>query len=156
MFFEELQKRVAEKNVLILGVGDRQRGDHGVGSILVERLIEKQLDLPLIDAGDVPENFLKPIETSGADLVLVIDAADLGGQPGDISLLELNTLKQFGVATHTVNLGLLFRVIPKSRRPDVLLLAIQPEITEAGLGLSRSVDIAMKGLEKLLLQLFKE
>ena len=137
-------------------MGNCLRGDNGVGSILVDRLKKKKLDVTLIDAADVPENFLASIESSGADLVLVIDSADLGGEPGDISLLEITALKQFGVATHTVNLGLLFRVIPRSRRPEVMLVAIQPENTEAGSGLSRSVDIAMKGLEKLLLQVFKE
>jgi hypothetical protein len=50
---------------------------------------------------------------------------------------------------------LLFKVIPQASRPDAVLVAIQPEQTEAGLGLSRSVDIAMKGLERLLIWLFR-
>jgi len=58
-------------------------------------------------------------------------------------------------AANTANLSLVFRVIPKARRPDAVLVAIQPEQMETGQGLSRSVDIAMKGLERLLVQLFR-
>lgn len=150
---EELRQRIQNKKVLILGIGNRLRGDDAVGSILAERLTKK-LDVPIIDAGDVPENYLGPIETSGADLVLVLDAADLGASPGDLSLIEMSQLKDMGISTHTANLSLVFRVIPKDRRPDALLVAIQPEQTETGQGLSRSVDIAMKGLERLLVRLF--
>ena len=152
---EELQQRTQNKKVLILGIGNRLRGDDAVGSILAERL-SKKLDIPIIDAGDVPENYLGPIEASGADLVLVLDAADLGVRPGDLSLIEMNRLKDMGVSTHATNLALLFKVIPQARRPDAVLVAIQPEQTGAGLGLSRSVDIVMKGLERLLVQLFKK
>ena len=153
--FDELQKRTAGKKVLILGIGNRMRGDDGVGSILAERLGKKNLNIPIIDAGDVPENYLSPIECSGADLVLVLDAADLGASPGDLSLIEMKQLKQMGVSTHTANLGLVFQVIPKSRRPDAILLAIQPEQIEAWQGLSVGVEVAMKGLERLLVRLFR-
>lgn len=151
--FEELQQRTRDKTVLILGIGNRLRGDDAVGSILAERLMKK-LDVPIIDAGDVPENYLGPIEASHADLVLVLDAADLGASPGDLSLIEMSQLKEIGVSTHTANLALLFRVIPRAKRPEAVLVAIQPEHLETGQGLSRSVDIAMKGLERLLVQLF--
>jgi hydrogenase 3 maturation protease len=150
---EELQQRTQDKKVLILGIGNRLRGDDAVGSILAERLAKK-LDIPIIDASDVPENYLGLIEASGADLVLVLDAADLGASPGDLSLIEMSQLKEVGISTHTANLALLFKVIPQSHRPDAVLVAIQPEQTEAGQGLSRSVDIAMKGLERLLIGLF--
>jgi len=154
MMFDELQERMAGKKVLILGIGNRLRGDDGVGSILAERLGKKILDIPIIDAGDVPENYLGPIEASGAELALVLDAANLGASPGDLSLVEMTQLKQMGVSTHTANLALVFRAIPEAKRPEAVLLAIQPEQTGAGQGLSRSVEIAMKGLERLLVRLF--
>lgn len=150
---EELRERIGDKKVLVLGIGNRLCGDDAVGSILAERLIQR-VDVAIIDAEDVPENYLGPIEASGADLVLVLDAADLGANPGDISLVEMDKLKEVGLSTHSANLALLFKVIPPERRPDAILVAIQPGQTEAGLGLSRSVEIAMDGLEKLLVRLF--
>ena len=152
---EDLRQRTQYKKVLILGIGNRLRGDDAVGSILAERLMQK-VDNPIIDASDVPENYLGPVEASAADLVIVLDAADLGATPGDLSLIEMDQLKDISISTHTANLALLFKAIPQASRPDAVLIAIQPEQTEAGLGLSRSVEVAMEGLEKLLVQLFKE
>jgi len=153
--FDELQNRTAGKKVLILGIGNRMRGDDGVGSILAERLGKRKLGIPIIDAADVPENYLGPIEGSGADLVLVLDAADLGASPGDLSLIEMDQLMQMGVSTHAANLSLIFQVFPASQRPDALLLAIQPEQMELWQGLSPNVEIAIKGLERLLVRLFR-
>lgn len=150
----ELRHRVQGKKVLILGIGNRLCGDDAAGSILAERLVER-VNVPVIDAGDVPENYLGPIEASSADLVLVLDAADLGASPGALSLVEMERLKEIGISTHSSNLALLFKAIPEDARPDALLLAIQPGQTEAGLGLSRSVESAMDGIEQMLIRLFK-
>lgn len=152
--FNEIRERIEGKKVLLLGVGNRLRGDDGVGSYLVERL-QKRIGIPMIDAGDVPENYIGPIESSGANLVVIVDAADLGAQPGEIALVELDQLKDFGVSTHSANLSLLFEVIPKEKRPDALLVAVQPGSTEAGRGLSDAVREALDGLENLFVRLYK-
>ncbi len=152
---EELQSRIADKHVLLFGVGNRHRGDDGIGSYLIKRL-QKKVGIPMIDAGDVPENFIGKIEEAGADVVLIVDAADFGASPGEIALLELNQLKEIGASTRTANLPLLFRIIPKNRRPDVLLVAVQPGSNSAGRGLSEAVRNSLDGLETLFRQLFKK
>ena len=124
-----------------------------MGSRLVERLKSK-LNVPLIDAGNVPENFLGQIEASRADLVLVLDTADLRAASGDLALLELSQLNGMAISTHTVNLHLLFKVIPANRRPTVLVLAVQPEATEFGAKMSLTARSAMQGLESLLIAVF--
>jgi hydrogenase 3 maturation protease len=152
--FEELQERIAEKNVLILGVGNRQRGDDGVGSYLVKRL-QKKVHIPMIDAGDVPENFISRIESSGANLVIVVDAVDFGAHPGEAALIELRDLKKMGASTRSANLPLLFNVIPKSKRPESVLVAVQPA-TSTGSGLSDRVREALDGLESIFVRLFRK
>jgi hydrogenase 3 maturation protease len=151
---DELERIIDGKKVLLLGVGNRWRGDDGVGSYLVKRL-QNKINIPLIDASDVPENYIGPIESSGANLVLIVDAADIGANPGDIALVEVDKIKNFGISTHTANLSLLFKVIPQEKRPDALLVAIQPGSTETGKGLSEAVRDSLDGLEYLFLQLFK-
>jgi hydrogenase 3 maturation protease len=150
----ELQKIIEGKKVLLLGVGNRLRGDDGIGSYLVKRL-EKKINIPLIDASDVPENYIGPIEASGANLVLIVDAADIGANPGEIALVDLDKIKNLGFSTHTANLSLLFMVIPQDKRPDAVLVAVQPGSTETGRGLSEAVRNSLDGLEHLFLQLFK-
>jgi len=152
--FAELQERITSKNVLLLGVGNRARGDDGIGSYLVRRL-QKKISIPVIDAGEMPEKSLALIECSGADLVLIVDAADMGVAAGEFSLLELDDLKNMGVSTHTANLSLLFNIIPKQKRPQGLLIAVQPGSTSGDV-LSTEARNALDGLEQLFLQLFRK
>jgi len=134
----ELRAHLAGKRVLILGVGNRLRGDDAVGPLLIDRLRGK-VDIPLIDAGDVPENYLGPIEESNANLVLVIDAAEMGTNVGDVALFDIEQVQGKSVSTHTANLGLLFKVIPPEKRPQVIVLGIQPGNMELGQELSEPV-----------------
>ena len=146
---KELKSSLKGKRILLLGVGNRLRGDDAVGSLLIERL-QGKVDVPMIDAGDVPENYLGPIEESGAELVLVVDAAEMGAQAGDVALFDIEQVGGMSVSTHTANLGLLFQVIPPERRPEVLLLGIQPENMEFGEGLSEPVRATLESLAEML------
>jgi len=145
----ELQSKLAGKRILLLGVGNRLRGDDAVGSLMVERLKGK-VNIPLIDAGDVPENYLGPIETSGADLVLVVDATEIGANAGDVAIFDIEQVQGMSISTHTANLGLMFQVIPPEKRPHVILVGIQPGSMELGQALSEPVRTTMEELAEML------
>ena len=148
--FAELGLRLTGKRILLLGVGNRLRGDDAVGSLLVEGL-QGQVDIPTIDAGDVPENYLGPIEESGAEVVLVVDAADFGGKVGDVAIFDIEQVQGMSVSTHTTNLGLMFKVIPSEKRPQVIMLGIQPGKLELGQGLSEPVRVTMENLADMFI-----
>ena len=103
----------------------------------------------------MPENYIGQIEASGANFVLIVDAADFGASPGEIALIELSDLKKIGASTHSANLSLLLKVIPKDKRPETLLVAIQPGSTSPGKGLSEAVRNSLDGLDSLFVRLFK-
>jgi len=150
MRLEELKSLIAGKRILLLGVGNRLRGDDAVGSLLVERL-QGKVDIPMIDAGDVPENYLGPIEESGAEVVLIVDATDFGGDAGDIAIFDIEQVQGKSISTHTANLGLLFKVIPPESRPQVFVLGIQPGDLELGQRLSEPVSASLEWIEKIIL-----
>ena len=153
--FDELNKQLAGKSILLLGIGNRLRGDDAVGSLLIERL-QGRVDIPMIDAGDVPENYLGPIEEAGADLVLIVDAAEMGGNIGDVALFDIEQVQGKSVSTHTANLGLLFKVMPPDNRPKVIVLGIQPGNIEFGQGLSDLVRATMESLTEMLVASLNE
>ena len=146
----EFKSKLAGKRILLLGVGNRLRGDDAVGSLMVDCL-EGKVDIPLIDAGDVPENYLGPIEEASAEVVLVVDATDMGGEVGDVAIFDIEQVQSMSVSTHTANLGLLFQVMPPERRPQVILLGIQPGTMELGQGLSESVQETLESLAEILI-----
>ena len=146
----ELNSYFEGKRILLMGVGNRLRGDDAVGPLLVERL-QGQVDFPLLDAGDVPENYLGPIEDAKAELVLIIDAVEMGANVGETAIFDIEQVQNMSVSTHTANLGLLFKVIPPERRPQVIMLGIQPGNMEFGQGLTMSVHKTLEGLVKMLI-----
>ena len=149
MVLEQLRDRLSGKRVVILGVGNPLRGDDGAGPALIERLLGK-VDATLIDAGDVPENYLGPVEAARPQVVLIVDAALFGANPGDIALVEIEELAGSNISTHNSSLALVARVIGSMTGAEVLLLAIQPETISFGAPLSPSVIKALDYLEGLL------
>jgi len=145
----ELKSLIEGRSILLLGVGNRLRGDDAVGSLMVERLKGK-VNIPLIDAGDVPENYLGPIEESGAEVVLVVDATEMGGNVGDVAIFDIEQVQGMSISTHMANLGLMFQVIPPEKRPQVILLGIQPGNMELGQALSEPVHATMENLAEIL------
>lgn len=145
---QELSSRIRAKRRVIVGVGNPLRGDDGVGPALVERLQNKTSAL-LINASDVPENYLGVIQAAQPQVVLIIDAVDLGGEPGDCALIEIDQIGGTKATTHNTSLALVARVIQADTGADVLVVGIQPEQRMFGEGLSGSVQITLDYLARL-------
>jgi hydrogenase 3 maturation protease len=154
MINASLKERVHRKRVVILGIGNILRGDDGAGPALIERLRGK-VPFTLIDAGEVPENFIGPIEAAQPQTIIFVDAADIGANTGDVAVLEIDQIAEFGVTTHNTSLALLARLVQSSTRADVFLLAIQPEDVSFGAPLSDRVIQTLQSLEKLFEELLK-
>jgi hydrogenase 3 maturation protease len=150
--FEQLQDRIHDRNVIILGVGDPMRGDDGFGPALVKRL-QNKLQATLIDAGDVPENYLGLIDASPSDTIIVVNAADIGGKPGEAALLQTGQLDTATLTTHNPGLRLFAKVLRSTTRAEVVVLAVQPEMTAFGAPLTPRLNAALERLEQMLVQL---
>ena len=136
---DSLHQKTMGKRLLIMGIGNRLRGDDAIGPLVVDHLQGKVI-ADLLDAGDVPENYLGVIESFRPETILVVDAVDFGGQPGDVAMLNLDQLSNLALSTHNCSLHLLFKALQLEPPPDVLLLAIQP--TNIIFGESLSVPVA--------------
>lgn len=142
------------KRTAILGIGNSQRGDDGAGPNLIQRLNGK-LRVALIDAGEVPENHLNPIKAANPQFILVVDCIQMGAQPGDVALLDVEHLSDLCGTTHNPGLGVFVRVVQKTTGADVAILAIQPEQIEYGEGFSARVEKTLNYLESILQQALK-
>ena len=143
-------KKTLGNNPLILGVGNTARGDDGAGSLLVRKLTGR-IEACCIDAGIAPENFLEKIVRKKPDTVLIVDAADFGGSPGEIRLLKPDQLASGGLSTHALSLQMACDYLQLSIPVEVHLLAIQPAQTNSG-KLSGPVRASLD----LLINLFME
>ena len=138
-------KTVLEGRVCVLGVGNRDRSDDAAGSLLAERLA-KVGDGLSIDAGTVPENYLEKLVSLHPDTVLIIDAADFGGIPGEVRLLDPEQVGPSTMSTHALSLQMTGDYLKARAGARVALLAIQPADIRWGTELSKPVSHAVERL----------
>ncbi|MDD5245963.1 MAG: hydrogenase 3 maturation endopeptidase HyCI [Candidatus Omnitrophica bacterium] len=147
---EHLKSHLQGK-VVLLGIGNTLRSDDGAGSLLACRLKDK---VPYIvyDAGANPENYLGKIIKDNPDNIIIVDAADFAGKPGEIRLLEGQELKTSNLfSTHNASISLTINYLQSSIGADIIILIIQPKSTVFGDSLSSQVDNAVKTLAEWFL-----
>jgi hydrogenase 3 maturation protease len=150
---EQLRERLQGKKTVILGIGNPMRGDDGLGPALIERL-QGKTNASLIDGGEVPENYLGPIEAAQPEVVLIVDAADLQASAGDAALIKMDQLSQTGISTHNASLGLFAKVVQTLTGAEILVLAVQPMYNSFGTPLSGPVIRTLDWLEQALEAIF--
>lgn len=146
---EVICRRLVGKKVLILGVGNTMRGDDGAGPSLIAHLHGK-VGAELIDAGDVPENYLGPILALKPEVIVMVDAADLGSAPGDIAVIEIDEISQRSISTHNASLDLAAKFLSASIQVEIFLLGIQPASLDFGTQLTAAVAASVMALADLL------
>jgi hydrogenase maturation protease len=137
---------------LLLGLGNPLMGDDGLGLAALERL-ERDWSLPsevrLIDGGTLGLSLLPLLEAAGD--VVILDAIDSGGRPGDLVVLEREALPMSlaqGVSVHEDGLAQLLAVSDlRATLPERLVaIGLQPGRVAMGAPLSDEVERGLDGL----------
>jgi hydrogenase 3 maturation protease len=135
--------------VVIVGVGNRMKGDDGFGPIMIDGL-RGRVKVPLFDCGTVPENFLQPIRKERPQTVLVLDAADLSDRPGTLSVIEPMRWRGGGFSSHSISLKLFADLISQDTGAGVFLVAVQPKRLGLGEQMSPEVREGCRRLQRWL------
>ena len=139
--------------VVLLGMGNTLKSDDGLGTILAKRL-EGKSKMHVFSGGVMPENYLEKIVRLKPDTILIVDAADFGGQAGEWKLLkpeEIHTLNFF--STHNMSPALMIDYLQKSTSADIMFLAIQPKDIGFGERLSAEIEKRIGELERFFTEL---
>ena len=142
---------------LVLGVGNRMRGDDAIGSIVGEE-IAREGRIPAYDCSVAPENYLaKVLEQKPAELLLV-DACDFGGEPGEIRVFSESEFERIAyglLLSHTLPLTLLAALVKKELDCRIRLVGIQPSSVEFGSEMTEAVRRAVPRVMALIRELAK-
>jgi hydrogenase 3 maturation protease len=133
---------------VILGVGNRMRGDDAVGCLVVDELHGMD-DVEAIDAGTTPENYVEPIVELNPERVLIVDACAFGGKPGEFRLFGREDMERLAagmVSTHTLPLNMTVSLLEQQLEADIHFLGVQPEALEFDAGLSGPVEDALEAI----------
>lgn len=131
----------------ILGVGNPLRRDDGVGVWVAERM--RGTGWEVIVAGSSVENALGLVRRLAPDLLVVVDAAEMGLPPGSVRRLPHEASERMLGSTHGLPLPLLLGKV-KDRVGEIVLIGIQPADRSLGEGLTPPVLAGAAALGALL------
>lgn len=143
---------VADKSVVVLGLGNLLRRDEGLGIRAMERL-QARYALPetvlLVDGGTLGLDLLCYLED--AERVLILDAALTDGPPGTLLRIAGDDIPAFfGMRTspHEIALADLLAVTKlRGTEPrELVFLGMQPRELRLGWGLSEAVAARLDAL----------
>jgi hydrogenase 3 maturation protease len=138
---------------VILGVGNLLRGDDAAGVLICERLAGN-VSAQVIDAGTVPENYLRPVVDTGPESLVILDAVNFGERPGAVQLFEPHQILSAAFSTHALSPRLFVELLQHEIEAAVYFIGIQPAHTRLSEPVSPAVQQAIDTLTQLLTQLF--
>ena len=139
--------------VVVLGVGNTLKGDDAAGPAVCERL-SGRVSPRVIDAGPTPENYIGPVLEAAPDILLIVDAVDFGGCPGEMRLCTPEEIRTPAFCTHALSLNLAIDLIRHERTLRVYLIGIQADGMRLGDGLSPAASSAVETLASVFIEIF--
>ncbi|AZI86362.1 hydrogenase maturation peptidase HycI [Kosakonia sp. CCTCC M2018092] len=114
---------------VLLCVGNSMMGDDGAGPLLAEMCAAKPAgEWRVIDGGSAPENDVAAIRDLRPARLLLVDATDMGLNPGEIRVVNPDDIAEmFMMTTHNMPLNYLIDQL-KEDIGEVIFLGIQPDI----------------------------
>ena len=151
--FDDLSVRLKGKQTVILGIGNPLQGDDAIGPSLID-LLHNRVEATLINAGEVPENYLNAIRAACPEVVLIIVALELGAEPGYVAVMDADRLRAIENFTRNPGLAFLAVMIQDGTGAEVILLGVQPKATRFAADLTRPVKQTLHSLEELLVGVY--
>lgn len=139
--------------VAVVGIGHELRGDDAAGVAVARALGAAAAGnerLLTIDAGPAPENQIGPLLRFKPDVILFVDAAQMGEAPGTVRWVPWRETDGAGASTHTLSPQVLAWFLMRELGCEVLLLGIQPAGCAVGAQLSPAVAGAVHSIARAL------
>ena len=135
---------------LIMCIGNRNGGDDSVGPYIADRLGSENLEgIKVIDAGTVPENYTSVVKREKPKILLIIDAVEMGLDPGEIRVVPKDRIGIMTISTHGIPISVLIGYL-EQYVTDIILIGIQPK------EMSGELTIVVKDSGDKLVKILKE
>lgn len=133
MSFESQLRNFLEgfEKLIVLGVGNELKCDDGVGPYIIKKLkegiVEDKDRLLFIDAQTVPENFTGKIRKETPTHLIIVDACLMGGEAGDMKVVDENDFTSIGISTHSMSLSFFVKYLQQDCDFRIIFVGIEPE-----------------------------
>lgn len=135
--------------VVVVGMGHELNGDDAAGPVIARALVQRAAGLDrllVIDAGPAPENTTGVLRRFGPDLVLLVDAAQMGELPGAVRWLDGEQTTGISASTHSLPPYMLARYMTAEFGCHVALIGIQPFSNRVDAPLTPGMQAAVEGV----------
>jgi len=151
---------------IVLGIGNSLGGDDAAGTLVVDMLnralralstgrqtTERSVsaEISAIDASTTPESYTSLVRKHQPDLLILVDAADMGLPPGALRTIPPEKVKTLSFSTHHMPLSMFISYV-KEVCGKVFLVGVQPEQTEIGAPISEVVRKSARKLTRAILE----
>jgi hydrogenase 3 maturation protease len=134
------------KVTVLLGVGNRWRGDDSVGTLLAQELSSGKT-FHVVNGEDVPENYTDRVRAFQPQTIILVDAVDGALPPGHVLVLRANDLNDIGFSAHHPSLRPLMNYLEAETGAQVVLLGIQRHSEAKSGSLSSEVNETLQSLK---------
>ncbi|MCX6095358.1 MAG: hydrogenase maturation peptidase HycI [Candidatus Bipolaricaulota bacterium] len=130
--------------VVVLGVGSDLRADDAAGIRVAERLARLSLSgVRAVIGGTAPENATAEIRRLAPSHLLIVDAAEMGEDPGSVRLIDPEEVGGASFSTHSLPMSVLAGYLRGELGCRVTLLGIEPKSLAFGGAVSPEVEAAI-------------
>jgi len=133
--------RGVSSGLLIAGLGNVLLMDDGVGVHAVRALRAAPIaGAEIVEVGTAVFDALDLVEASR--IVIALDAVQARNPPGTIYELRPGepSAREIHTSLHELDLRALFGFLPQAKRPELIVLGVEPSRIETGLELSATVE----------------
>ena len=131
--------------IVILGIGNILMQDEGFGVRVVEELTRRYTfpdNVQILDGGTLGMELMRFIK--GADCLLILDAVNGGGSPGDVYQFVNEEVKAYfkhKVSMHELGIQDVLAALELLEQPvkELAVLGVQPAVIDVGLELSEMI-----------------
>ena len=109
---------------ILMGVGNTLKGDDGIGCYIAKNFKEK--NWLTFDCGAAPENFTSIIRKKKPEILVIVDAADMGINGGGFRVVSEEKIENIGISTHNMPLSFLINYLKDSAN-RIIFIGIQPK-----------------------------
>jgi len=136
---------------VLLCVGNCMMGDDGAGPLLAQLCgNHPPAGWTVIDGGAAPENDIGHIRELRPDRLVIVDATDMGLDPGETRVIdEQDIAAMFIMTTHNLPLNFLIDQL-REDIPDITFIGIQPEVVAFYYPIGAAVQQAVTTLHQRL------
>jgi len=112
---------------LVMCVGNKDGGDDSLGPYIADKLIKiNHKNFLAIDCETVPENYTSVIKNQNPENLIIIDAVEMGLNPGEIRIIPKEKIGVMHISTHGIPISVLINYIEKTVK-NIIFIGVQPK-----------------------------